>query len=206
MIDLRQLLPASLREQAVSVLDAELHPRYRDNQQLFLTYVHPGDGGHTRLSRLTLTTTSPPTAMAGSEEVIITWPSGGHNAGCLEFGTDGYLYIATGDGSGPNPPDGLTTGQDVTDLLGAILRIDVDRRGHDAAYSIPDDNPFVEHANAGPRFGRTDSAIRGNSVSIAGRQNLRRGQWLGNMGDDSSLVRGGNCGWPMMEGRRLRRK
>ena len=40
-------------------------------------------------------------------------------------GPDGHLYVSTGDGSGPNPPDGLTTGQDVSDLLGAILRIDV---------------------------------------------------------------------------------
>ena len=81
--------------------------------------------------------------MPGSGRVVMTWPSGGHNAGCLCFGPDGFLYIATGDGSGPNPPDGLTTGQDVSDLLGSILRIDVDNAAAGRDYAVPADNPFV---------------------------------------------------------------
>jgi len=104
VVDLRELLPGDLAGQSVSLLDAELHPKFQANRHLFVCYVHPAGGGHTRVSRLTLTGDAAPRAVAGSEQVIITWPSGGHNAGCLEFGTDGYLYIATGDGSGPNRP------------------------------------------------------------------------------------------------------
>lgn len=55
-------------------------------------------------------------------------------------------YLATGDGSGI--ADGLETGQDISDLLGAILRIDVDHPDGDRRYSIPDDNPFAKTANA----------------------------------------------------------
>jgi len=128
----------------VRVLDAEFHPRFLQNSQLFVCYVHPGEGGHTRVSRFTMPDPSRPTIDPASEQVIITWPMGGHNGGCLEFGKDGFLYISTGDGSGPNPPDGLTTGQDVSDLLGAVLRIDVDRSEGDRAYAIPSDNPFVD--------------------------------------------------------------
>src|SRR5690349_17896929 len=152
VVDLHEWLPADLATQNVSLLDAELHPKFIDNHFLFLCYVHPGEGGHTRLSRLTLTTAAAPRAIAGSEQVLLTWPSGGHNAGCLEFGPDGYLYIATGDGSGPNPPDGRTTGQDVSDLLGAILRIDVDHPSGEQSYSVPADNPFVATTGARPEI------------------------------------------------------
>ncbi len=87
--------------------------------------------------------TDPPRIDPESEEVLLTWPSGGHNGGCLAFGPDGYLYISTGDAAGPTPPDPLDTGQDVGDLLSSILRIDVDRRDPGRAYRVPPDNPFV---------------------------------------------------------------
>ena len=48
--------------------------------------------------------------------------------GSLRFGPDGMLYISTGDATAPSPPDGLKTGQDISDLLGGILRIDVNVR------------------------------------------------------------------------------
>ena len=128
-------LAADLRELAggnVSLFAAVLHPQFEDNRFVYFCLVHPGGKPHTRVVRFTMTNVPAPVIDPNSETVIITWPSGGHNAGCLRFGTDGLLYIATGDGAGPNPPDGLTTGQDVSDLLGAILRIDVD---HPAAKS-----------------------------------------------------------------------
>src|SRR4051812_39305695 len=200
--DLRSALPSDLAGQAVSLFDAELHPDFRENRYLFVSYVHPGSGGHTRVSRLTLTTDAVLQAVPGSEQVIITWPSGGHNAGCLEFGTDGYLYIATGDGSGPNPPDGRTTGQDISDLLGAILRIDVDHRSDGLAYMVPADNPFVAMPGARPevwayglrnpwKFGidRQTNEIFAADNGWESWEMVHR------------IVRGGNCGWPVMEGR-----
>ena len=138
--------------------------------------------------------------------MIITWPSGGHNGGCLEFGKDGYLYISTGDGSGPNPPDSLTTGQDISDLLGAILRIDVDRPDGDRAYRVPDDNPFVDQAGARSEiwsYGLRNPwkfGVDRETGDVFAADNGRETWEMVHR-----IVRGGNCGWPRMEGRVLLR-
>ncbi len=199
--DLVGSLPAG-----VSLFDAEPHPKFSENHYLFLCYVHPGTrdnlGRQTRVSRFTMTAASPPTLAAESEVVIITWPSGGHNGGCLEFGKDGQLYISTGDGSGPNPPDGLTTGQDVSDLLGAILRIDVDHPKGDQQYSVPADNPFVGMKDARPEiwaYGLRNPwkfGIDPASGDIFAADNGWESWEMVHR-----IVRGGNCGWPIMEGR-----
>ncbi len=200
--DLDAMLSADLRGKRLALFDAEFHPQFVSNRHLIVCYVHPGNGGHTRVSRLTLTKDEQPKVEPGSEQVLITWPSGGHNAGCLEFGPDGYLYIATGDGSGPNPPDGLTTGQDVSDLLGSILRIDVDKLSGELAYSIPADNPFVGKPNIRAeiwayglrnpwKFGidRTNGQVFVADNGWESWEMIHRAD------------RGTNCGWPVMEGR-----
>ena len=79
------------------------------------------------MSRFTVTKTDPPRIDPASEEIVLTFLQGGHNGGDLHFGPDGMLYISTGDAASPNPPDPFNTGQDVSDLLSSILRIDVDR-------------------------------------------------------------------------------
>ena len=61
-------------------------------------------------------------------------PEANHNGGDLKFGKDGFLYISTGDAADPNPPDRLDTGQDLSDLLSSILRIDVDHPSKDKPY------------------------------------------------------------------------
>src|SRR5207247_3615865 len=109
-----------------------------------------------RVSRFRVTDTNPPRIDPKTEKVLITWLGGGHNGGDIHFGNDGYLYISTGDGANPNPPDRLDTGQDISDLLSSILRIDVDQGAPKNSsgepkgasprvpYSIPKDNPFVD--------------------------------------------------------------
>lgn len=192
----------------VSLFSAVLHPRFRENSHVFLCYVSSAGGSHTRVSRFTLKSAQEPEIDPASETVIITWPSGGHNAGCLRFGPDGMLYIATGDGSGPNPPDGLTTGQTVDDLLGAILRIDVDtpRTTAGLAYSIPADNPFINTANARPEifgYGLRNPWKFGVDPQTGDVFVADNGWETWEM---IHLVSSGtNCGWPIMEGRaRLR--
>ncbi len=202
IVDLHALLPRELADKNVSLFDAELHPEFRENRFLFVCYVHPGQGGHSRVSRLTLTSDAAPRVVPGSEQVVITWPSGGHNAGCLEFGADGYLYISTGDGSGPNPPDGLTTGQVVSDLLGAILRIDVNSPSGDRPYTVPSDNPFVDLKGARPEiwaYGLRNPwkfGIDPQDGNIFAADNGWESWEMVHR-----IVRGGNCGWPVMEGR-----
>ena len=182
-----------------------VHPNFAKNGRLFACY---SKDGTSHVSRFKVDG-SPPVADPDSEEVLLTWPAGGHNAGCLRFGTDGMLYIATGDGSGPNPPDGRTAAQDVSNLFGCILRIDVDRKPGDGSklhYVIPSDNPFIEMENArgeiwsyglrnpwkfsvDPKTGNIFAADNGwETWEVVHR-----------------IVRGGNCGWPIMEGRAVLR-
>ncbi|MCH7729013.1 MAG: PQQ-dependent sugar dehydrogenase, partial [Planctomycetes bacterium] len=189
----------------LKVFDADFHPKFIANRQIFVCYVHRGEGGHTRVSRFTMQD-EPPKIIPASEQVIITWPTGGHNAGCVEFGKDGYLYISTGDGSGPNPPDGRTTGQDVSDLLGAVLRIDVDRVEGDRAYVVPADNPFVDLDGARPEIWAY--GLR-NPWKI-GIDRVTGDVFAADNGWETwemvhRIVRGGNCGWPVMEARAVLR-
>lgn len=189
-----------------TLFHATFHPEFLKNRFMFVCYVHPGGGGHSRVARFTLTEDALPKIVPGSERVIITWPTGGHNGGCLKFGSDGYLYISTGDGAGPSPPDKNTVGQDVTNLLGAVLRIDVDRQVGDKNYVVPPDNPFIELEGARPevwayglrnpwKFG-VDSETDNIFVADNGYETWE---------SIHRIQRGGNCGWPIMEGRAMLR-
>ncbi len=87
---------------------------------------------------------------AGRELLRIIKPTADHNGGMMQFGPDGYLYIAVGDGGGnpPSIPIGMY-GQTTDDLLGSILRIDP-RAGD--PYAIPAGNPFVDLPDARPEI------------------------------------------------------
>lgn len=71
-------------------------------------------------------------------------PNSNHNGGQLQFGPDGYLYVSTGDGGGAGDPNG--NGQNLTTLLGTILRIDP-RASGSAAYTVPPGNPYAGTAH-----------------------------------------------------------
>lgn len=109
-----------------------LHPRFAENHWCYVCYkMDPAYWGQiadgTRVSRFTVTQSDPPKLDPASEQIVISWLGGGHNGGCLQFGPEGYLYISSGDGGFPNPPDPRHTGQDIGDLLSSVLRIDVDQ-------------------------------------------------------------------------------
>jgi glucose/arabinose dehydrogenase len=73
---------------------------------------------------------------------FITQPFSNHNGGHLAFGPDGYLYVGLGDGGSGDDPDHRA--QNPAELLGKMLRIDVNvADGHPSGYDIPGDNPFV---------------------------------------------------------------
>ena len=103
------------------------------------------DGGQlkTRISRFSVNPDNENEALANSEESLIEFeqPYSNHNGGHLEFGPDGYLYIATGDGGSGGDPQ--NNAQNKESILGKLLRIDVSTG---TSYSIPSDNPFVESA------------------------------------------------------------
>lgn len=123
------------------LLGLAFHPDYANNGYFFVYYTKPN--GDSQVSRFTVDGSDPDLADSGSELPLfdITQPFSNHNGGCIAFGPDGYLYIATGDGgSGGDPGD---RAQNTTLLLGKLLRIDVDNPGGGNNYGIPADNPFA---------------------------------------------------------------
>jgi putative heme-binding domain-containing protein len=178
-------------------------PGFATNHWVYLCYVLKSDlpnGSH--VSRFTVKTESEPSIDMGSELLLITWLSGGHNGCCLKFGKDGYLYISTGDGAGPNPPDTFRTGQNVTDLLSSVLRIDVHQKSDGKNYAIPKDNPFANDAKARPEvwaYGLRNPWRMGFDAKTGDL-------WVADVGWELwelvyKIKPGGNYGWSVFEGR-----
>jgi putative heme-binding domain-containing protein len=137
--------------QGTTTYGLTFHPDFAKNRLCYVCYVvdfvdakrRPHPHG-TRVVQFKVTEDDPPQAIVDSQTEIITWLAGGHNGGCIKFGLDGMLYVSTGDGGFAFPPDGRNSGQDVSTLLSAVLRIDVDRPENGLAYRIPEDNPFTD--------------------------------------------------------------
>jgi putative heme-binding domain-containing protein len=179
------------------------HPHFSENRFIFVCYTEPG--GRTNgsyISRFTLTPSNPPVLDPGSEKVIIRWFSGGHNGCTVAFGNDGFLYFSAGDAGNPDPPDSaFNTGQDISDLLSSIVRIDVDHTEGTNNYAIPRDNPFLKFPGARPE------------VYAFGLRNPWRMSfdpptgdlWVGDVGWEQwemiyRIKSGGNYGWSITEG------
>ncbi len=196
-IDLRDRVRTPSSE--TGLLSMAFHPRYRDNG-LFYVFYTTGDL-ITRVSEFSVDPGNPQRGVPSSERVLldVEQPAGNHNGGQIAFGPDGYLYIGLGDGGRAN--DVFKNGQDPTTLLGAILRIDVDRREGDLAYAIPADNPF--DGSAGRRREIWAWGLRNPWRFSFDRQTGEL--WAGDVGQNEweevdLIVRGGNYGWNTMEG------
>lgn len=121
------------------LLGLAFHPNYQDNGFFYVDYTN--NSSDTTIRRYTVSA-NPDIADAGSGTtlLVIDQPFSNHNGGWIGFGPlDGYLYIGMGDGGSANDPGNRA--QDITNqLLGKMLRIDVDGA---APYGIPPSNPFV---------------------------------------------------------------
>ncbi len=194
------------------LLGLAFHPEYTDNGRFFVAYSAPlrpgGPAGfnHTsHVSEFQVSETDPNQADPGSERIVlqVDQPQFNHNAGDLAFGPDGYLYIALGDGGGANDvglghTPGLGNGQDATNLLGAILRIDVDAGD---PYAIPADNPFIGTAGRDEIFAygfRNPWRFTFDPYGELGLLAADAGQDLWE--EVSVVTRGGNFGWNIKEG------
>jgi putative heme-binding domain-containing protein len=190
-----------------AVYGLTFHPDFEKNRQCFVCYTlldkkrrHNLPDG-TRVSRFTVTKTDPPRIDPGSEEIVITFLQGGHNGGDLHFGNDGMLYISTGDAASPNPPDPLNTGQDISDLLSSVLRIDVDHKDAGKNYAVPKDNPFVTMKDAAPEVW----AYGFRNPWRMGFDKQTGELFVGDVGWElwesiHRVEKGGNYGWSAMEG------
>ncbi|MBM4003176.1 MAG: hypothetical protein FJ295_07795 [Planctomycetes bacterium] len=178
------------------------HPNYRHTGWVYLGYNGTGsDGFRGKTTKIVRYHLHPGTGTfdPSTARVILEWESDGHNGGATAFGNDGMLYVTTGDGTSDS--DTNLAGQDLSHLLGKVLRIDVDHPTATHAYSIPADNPF-----AGKDGIRAETWCYGlrNPWRIA--VDPRRGAlWVGNNGQDLweqayRIEKGANYGWSVMEG------
>ncbi len=203
---LADLRPHHMPEEFVrgfSILGFTFHPGFATNRFLFVNYNEPG--GRTNgsvIARFKVSPTDPPVLDRASEQVLVRWPSGGHNGCTLAFGPDGFLYISTGDGAAPDPPDrAFNTGQDISDLMSSVLRIDVNRTAGTNHYAVPKDNPFVNTPGARPE-------VWAFGLRNPFRMSFDRATgdlWVGDVGWEQwemvyRIQRGGNYGWPITEG------
>ncbi len=217
-----KLTPNPAAKEFEFVYGLVFHPDYAKNHTCFVCYTLKGKKGPkvgqfdpeknfpdgSRVSRFKVIAEDgkAPTLDLGSEEVVITYTQGGHNGGDLHFGHDGYLYISTGDAADPNPPDPWKTGTDCSDLLGSVLRIDVNKKDEGKQYAIPKDNPFVNLKHQG-------KTVRPEIWSYGFRNPWRMSfdrktgdLWLGDVGWEAwemvhKLSKGSNHGWSITEGR-----
>lgn len=179
------------------LLSVAFHPNYRNNGRFFVYFCSDRDGPiRSYLAEFQVAALNPNRANEASERVLFEVDQGSffHNGGLVTFGPEGYLWCSLGDGGNPT----RQSAQDRSNLLGTLVRIDVDRS---APYSIPDDNPFAGRAG-----------IRGEIYAWGFRNPWRysidpaTGRiFVGDVGQDDweeiNLVKaGGNYGWPIMEG------
>jgi glucose/arabinose dehydrogenase len=203
VLDLREKI-SDVSERGL--LGMAFHPQFgRGNRWFYLNY--SDKRGTTVIARFSLpepeAAEAPLVADPASEKVLLTieqpWPN--HNGGMLAFGTaDGFLYIGMGDGGAANDP--LNAGQDLGNLLGKILRIDVD--GGDP-YGIPQGNPLIDVAGARPEVWAWGIRNAWRFCFDPENDDL----WIGDIGQNQweeidwlpgGHPAGANFGWRILEG------
>jgi glucose/arabinose dehydrogenase len=128
------------------LLSMAFHPNYENNNFFWVYYTN--SSGNLEVSRYKVSAGNANLADASSKQVVLTIQHPGqsnHNGGKLNFGSDGYLYLATGDGGGSGDPG--NNAQNGNSLLGKMLRINVSISETGPLYSVPVDNPYVSDAN-----------------------------------------------------------
>jgi glucose/arabinose dehydrogenase len=182
------------------LLGLAFHPQYKDNRRFFVSYSRNADGA-TCVAEYRVSE-SDPNSVEAEERLLLEIPqlSDIHHGGMIQFGLDNFLYVSTGDGFWEDPDNNA---QNVEDLRGKMLRIDVDHTDGERPYSSPSSNPF---------FGDTPGR---DEVYALGFRNPWRfsfdrltGQiYVGDVGHEQQeeinvVTAGGNFGWHVFEGTR----
>ncbi|SEW38867.1 Glucose/arabinose dehydrogenase, beta-propeller fold [Chitinophaga sp. YR573] len=180
------------------LLSMAFHPNYSTNGFVYVYYTNTA--GNLELARYHVNSGSPNTLDAASKVIVLTIPhptNANHNGGELHFGSDGYLYLSTGDGGGSG--DVPNNAQNTSVLLGKILRMAVNTSTTAPYYTIPAGNPFSNEVYAyglrNPYRWSFDKATQD--------------MWIGDVGQDSweeinfraaAATSGTNYGWRCYEG------
>jgi glucose/arabinose dehydrogenase len=184
------------------LLSVAFAPNYERSGRLYVDFTDTA--GDTRIQEFRRDESDPLRADPSTRRELlrIEHPFENHNGGLLLFGLDDLLYVGTGDGGSVGDP--MRNGQDLSTLLGKILRIDPTPAGQDP-YSVPSSNPFAD-----------DDDARGEIYSYGLRNPWRfsfdrdtEALSIGDVGQDSleeiDIVgrgegRGANFGWSAFEG------
>lgn len=206
------------------LLGLAFHPNFKANGKFYLFYTaKPNPGGPdpkvswdnlTRISEFKVSGNLNEADLS-SERIILeeNHPQINHDGGTIAFGPDGYLYISIGDGGnkddvGPGHVDDWYktnaggNGQDIThNLMGNILRIDVNSRSGDKPYAVPADNPFRNTAAKEEIYAYGFRNPYRFSFDQGGNHWLYAGDVGQSLYEEIDIVKkGGNYGWNIKEG------
>ena len=206
------------------LLGLAFHPQFATNHRFFVYYqLPPRPGGPapgsnwnnlSRIAEFKTTAGNDNLADMSTERIILEMddPQSNHNGGTIAFGSDGYLYIAIGDGGSANDvapghvddwyaPNAGGNGQDIeANLFGNVLRLDVNSVA--TPYAIPPDNPFVTTTGKDEIYAYGFRNPFRMSFDMGGDHAL----YLGDAGqvlyeEINVVTKGGNYGWNVKEGR-----
>jgi glucose/arabinose dehydrogenase len=182
------------------LLGLAFHPNYKSNGYFYVNYTRTTPL-ETVIARYKVSAVNPNAADPLSETILLTYrqPYSNHNGGKVAFGNDGFLYIAAGDGGSGGDPGNRA--QNKKELLGKILRIDVDSTSANTNYAIPPDNPFANNTEGFRK------EIYAYGLRNPWRFNFDRETgmlWAGDVGQNKIeeidiIEKGGNYGWHIME-------
>ena len=180
------------------LLGLAFHPRFSSNGRFFVNYTRQPDGATVIAQFRAGRDGADPTSEV--QLLVVAQPFANHNGGMVEFGPDGLFYIALGDGGSGNDPSNRA--QNPEELLGKLLRIDVDRSAGGRPYATPGSNPF-----AGGQ-GRDEIFALGFRNPFRFSFDRATGDlWAGDVGQSAVeeidvVTVGGNYGWRVFEGSR----
>ena len=191
------------------LLALAFHPSYGTNSMFFVAYTAPRNGDATGsnlvLEKFSVSSNNPDLANPNSGVILLTIShpvNTNHNGGTLAFGGDGYLYWSTGDGGSGGDPS--NNAQQLNNLLGKLLRIDVNSG---APYGIPTSNPF--YSNPDPNVKKEIWAYGLRNPWRISFDGLTHDLYIGDVGQSNreevdfqlaSSTGGENYGWRVMEG------
>jgi glucose/arabinose dehydrogenase len=206
-LDISNLLPDPLGSEQ-GLLGLAFDPDYNSNRRFYVSYTD--SSGNSVIARYLRSLNNANLAVSMADLIIITvaQPFTNHNGGMITFGADGFLYVGLGDGGSGGDPGNRA--QNMNDLLGKLLRIDINSDDFpDPAtnYGIPSTNPFV--GQVGVRGEIWSLGLRNPWRFSFDRQtgdlyiaDVGQGAWeeVNASPATSGAGRGVNYGWRIMEG------